>query len=136
MLLFLPSLKTPIPTISDCEASYLDTRPFERGCAESQGGSSFLPNTVGFNKGSGESVIFQSAGRQALLIAPIAQAFLRAPAFSFIFLRSGPQGASLNAQRGLAPHDFSLNPLCAKTINPSQVRTPRGWNPRMDNKMN
>jgi hypothetical protein len=95
-----------------------------------------LPNTVCFNKGSGESYIFQSLGRQALSIAPIAQTFIRPSALIFIFLRSGPQGASLNAQRGLAPHDFSLNPLCTKTINPSQARTPRGRNPRMDNKMN
>jgi hypothetical protein len=104
MPFFLPSFKTQVPTSSEYELSYLDIQLFEAASALSQRGSSFLHNTVGFNKSAAQRVFFQSRSCQALLMALLARPFVHSPSFSSIFLRSGLPGGSLNAQGGPAPH--------------------------------
>jgi hypothetical protein len=105
MPFFLPSFKTQVPTSSECDLSYLDIQLFEAARALSQRGSSFLHNTVGFNKSSAQRVLFQSRSGQALLMAPLARPFVHSPAFSSILLRSGSPGGSRNAKGVPAPHD-------------------------------
>ena len=135
MPLLFPSLKTLFPTSSECVPSYLGTRPLERVFAQSQGGASFLSKSIGFISSAGGIAFFQYSGCQNFLTAPLASISVHSPFLSSIFFRSGLRCAGRNAQGGRAPHDFSLNPLCTKTIKPSQARTPHGRNPRMDNKM-
>jgi len=133
---FLLSLKTPIPTISGCEASYLHTRPFDRGIPNRKVARASYSILLVLIKTLVRLVFFQSAGYPALLIAYFTRIFVLLPAFNSISFDPWSQGFSRNAQGEPAPRGFLFNLISTKTITQGQARKSHGRNPWMDNKMN